>query len=408
MGLALKQEQTDFGWQKVRLGDVAQEVKTVSHSPSDDGLEFYVGLEHLDSMSLRIQRRGIIAEDNPSFSKKFKTGQILFGKRRCYQKKAAVADFNGICSGDIIVIEPRDQRIVAGVLPFIIQSEEFFDWAEKTSAGSLSPRTKWKSLAEFEFHLPSIKRQQEILAIVCALECTLLQRDVLISSARMMLDVLLQELISGTRNNPKSKTVPISDLVQVIASSVDKKSKKGERKIRLCNYMDVYSNRNISGDLEFMTSTASEPEIRRFKLEQDDVVITKDSESPDDIAIPAHVIKKIQDLVCGYHLSILRPIKKLITGEYLSYVLRARKTRYDIYPFAQGMTRYGLSSKAYKKVKVYCPSLEEQNKICSPLSSLDLILESLECEKQKGIKMKHSLLGELLSPPAKRSEVVSR
>jgi type I restriction enzyme S subunit len=117
-------------------------VKSTTKDPAEDGLEFYVGLEHLDPQSLRIARKGIIAEDNPSFTRRFSAGQILFGKRRCYQKKAAVADFDGICSGDIIVMDAIPKKIIPGLLPFIIQSDAFFDWAEKTSSGSLSPRTR--------------------------------------------------------------------------------------------------------------------------------------------------------------------------------------------------------------------------------------------------------------------------
>ena len=116
-------------------------------------------MEHLDPQSLHIHRKGVIAEDSPSFTRLFKPGQILFGKRRCYQKKAAVADFEGICSGDIIVMEAVPGKIIPELLPFIVQSDMFFEWAERTSSGSLSPRTKWKALAEFEFPLPPLGKK---------------------------------------------------------------------------------------------------------------------------------------------------------------------------------------------------------------------------------------------------------
>ena len=166
MAIELSEKQITDGWQIVKFGEIAKEVKLTTKNPAEDGLEFYVGLDHLDPQSLRIARKGIIAEDNPSFTRRFSAGQILFGKRRCYQKKAAVADFEGICSGDIIVMEAIPKKIIPGLLPFIIQSDAFFDWAEKTSSGSLSPRTKWKSLAEFEFPLPPIERQKEILEVL--------------------------------------------------------------------------------------------------------------------------------------------------------------------------------------------------------------------------------------------------
>jgi len=162
----LSDKQIKEGWQVVKFGEIAREVKLTSKKPDEDGLEFYVGLDHLDPQSLRIVRKGIISEDKPSFTRRFSKGQILFAKRRCYQKKAAVANFDGICSSDIIVIEAIPQKMIAGLLPFIIQSDAFFDWAERTSSGSLSPRTKWKSLAEFKFPLPPVERQKEILEVL--------------------------------------------------------------------------------------------------------------------------------------------------------------------------------------------------------------------------------------------------
>ena len=168
--LSLSPSSLKKGWQVVKFGGIAREVKSTTKTAIEDGLEFYVGLEHLDPQSLRIQRKGVIAEDNPSFTRRFKAGHILFGKRRCYQKKAAVADFEGICSGDIIVMEAVPGKIIPELLPFIVQSDMFFNWAERTSSGSLSPRTKCKSLAEFEFPLPPLKRQKEILEVLLKVE----------------------------------------------------------------------------------------------------------------------------------------------------------------------------------------------------------------------------------------------
>ncbi|MGL4222682.1 MAG: restriction endonuclease subunit S, partial [Shewanella sp.] len=136
--------------QTVKFGDICREVKLTTKYPIADGYERYIGLEHLDSGSLKIKRWGLIAEDNPSFTRVFKKGNILFGKRRPYLKKAAIAEFDGICSGDIIVIEPLNKEDDLGILPLILQTEQFWSWAVKTSKGSLSPRTKYKELSNFE------------------------------------------------------------------------------------------------------------------------------------------------------------------------------------------------------------------------------------------------------------------
>lgn len=197
MVIKLSEKQIKDGWQLVKFGQIAKEVKSTTKDPFKEGLELYVGLDHLDPQSLRIARKGIIAEDNPSFTRRFSTGQILFGKRRCYQKKAAVADFEGICSGDIIVMDAIPKKIIPGLLPFIIQSDAFFEWAEKTSSGSLSPRTKWKSLAEYELLLPPIDRQKEILEVLEKIEYITRHIDVSLDSLERACQRLESEFFSS-------------------------------------------------------------------------------------------------------------------------------------------------------------------------------------------------------------------
>ena len=99
----------------------------------------------------------------------------------------------------------------------------------------------------------------------------------------------------------------IRTVAELRVSNVDKHTKEEELPVRLCNYVDVYKNDRITQQLVFMAATASEDEIERFRLDQNDVVITKDSETWDDIGVPALVTEPAKDLISGYHLAILRP-----------------------------------------------------------------------------------------------------
>ncbi|WP_137806034.1 restriction endonuclease subunit S [Pseudomonas sp. G(2018)] len=151
------------GWRRVKFGDVVRLSKARSQDPLTDGFERYVGLEHLKPGDLRILSWGNVA-DGVTFTSVFQPGQVLFGKRRAYQRKVAVADFAGVCSGDIYVLETQDaQVLLPELLPFICQTDDFFDHAVGTSAGSLSPRTNWTSLAGFEFYLPPAAEQRVLL-----------------------------------------------------------------------------------------------------------------------------------------------------------------------------------------------------------------------------------------------------
>jgi type I restriction enzyme, S subunit len=156
-------------WTRVKFGDVVKLNTDRSADPLADGLERYVGLEHIEPEDLRIRRWGLVAEGT-TFTNRFRPGQTLFGKRRAYQRKVAVADFEGICSSDIYVFEPKDDRLLPELLPFLCQTEGFFEHAVGTSAGSLSPRTNWTQLANYEFALPPLEEQRRIVDLLQSAE----------------------------------------------------------------------------------------------------------------------------------------------------------------------------------------------------------------------------------------------
>ena len=153
---------------KVRLGDVAIERKETCK----EGKEGYpiVGLEHLIPEEVTLNSWDENKEN--TFTKLFREGDILFGRRRAYLKKAAVAPFDGICSGDITVIEADAEKIYPRLLPFIIQNDALFDFAVENSAGSLSPRVKWEHLKNFEFELPEMEQQKKLADVLWAIDDT--------------------------------------------------------------------------------------------------------------------------------------------------------------------------------------------------------------------------------------------
>lgn len=143
----------------MKLEEFARESRA-THKGDKSGVPI-VGLEHLIPQEIKFSGYDVDTEN--TFTKTFKKGQILFGRRRAYLKKAAIADFDGICSGDITVIEAIPDKVDPLLLPFIIQNDKFFDYAVSRSAGGLSPRVKWEHLKDYEFDLPPIE-EQRILA----------------------------------------------------------------------------------------------------------------------------------------------------------------------------------------------------------------------------------------------------
>ncbi len=170
----------------------------------------------------------------------------------------------------------------------------------------------------------------------------------------------------------------LTDVCEIIVSPVDKKSVDGESQVKLCNYTDVYYNHSIDSKINFMDATATSREIEKFSIFKDDVVITKDSETPNDIGVPAYIEESIDKLLCGYHLTICRPIKGTIIGKYLLYALTLEETKYNFYRFASGVTRFALTTESYSKIKIPLPPLAEQEAIVSLLDNWDRAIEKTD------------------------------
>lgn len=183
----------------VKLGDVARESR-LKWTKSKQDVPI-VGLEHLIPDEIRFDAYDINTDN--TFSKRFVKGQVLFGRRRAYQRKAAIAEFDGICSGDITVIEAIEGKMVSELLPFIIQTPVFFDYANRGSAGSLSPRVKWEHLVDYEFELPSLE-EQKVLAdkLWAAYRLKEAYKKLLVATDEMVKSQFI-EMVGDPRNNPK-------------------------------------------------------------------------------------------------------------------------------------------------------------------------------------------------------------
>jgi type I restriction enzyme S subunit len=157
-------------WKRVRFGEVVENLNETC-DPTEAGIERFIGLEHLEPGLLHIRTWGNTA-DGTTFTRRCRPGQVLFGKRRAYQRKVAVAEFDAVVSGDIYVVSAKEDCLLPELLPFICLSERFFKFAVETSAGSLSPRTNWSHLTEFEFALPPLDQQSRIAGILWAVDAT--------------------------------------------------------------------------------------------------------------------------------------------------------------------------------------------------------------------------------------------
>lgn len=175
----------------------------------------------------------------------------------------------------------------------------------------------------------------------------------------------------------------LRNLAGIHFSNVDKHSKDDESPVRLCNYLDVYHNDRIRSDMKFMNATATADEIERYRLVVGDVLITKDSESWHDIGVPALVESTSYNLICGYHLALLRPIHDEIAGEYLYRALTCHGVADQLYVRANGVTRFGLSQTAIKSVWLPVPSFPEQMAITHFLDHVNTLIDRYVHDREK-------------------------
>ena len=179
----------------------------------------------------------------------------------------------------------------------------------------------------------------------------------------------------------------LRNAVDMRVSNVDKHIKDGEMPVRLCNYVDVYKNERITDGIPFMQATATASEMGRFRLELGDVLITKDSETWDDIGVPALVDYAASDLICGYHLAMLRPMKSSLEGGFLLRVLQSSAIGPQFYISASGVTRYGLTHEAIKSVILPVPPLDEQAAIVRYLDHTDARISRAISAKERLVEL---------------------
>ena len=181
--------------------------------------------------------------------------------------------------------------------------------------------------------------------------------------------------------------VPLRAAADYAVSNVDKIPSEDELPVRLCNYTDVYNNEFITPAMDFMRCTATPDEIKKFGLRIGDVVITKDSESWDDIAIPALVVKSADDLVCGYHLALLRPHPEKLDSRFLLRCLQAKMIRVYLELAANGVTRFGIPKYDIGKLPLPLPSLREQKQIADYVEREAVRIDELVASKRKLLEL---------------------
>ena len=234
--------------------------------------------------------------------------------------------------------------------------------------------------------VPPLAEQRRIAAVLDAIGEVIEASVAVVEAAERAYEALLAELLArglpgrhaSWREAPSLGTLPacwrvvrLGDVAEVDFSSVDKKSVDGETPVELCNYTDVFYRRRIQRPMDFMRATATVAECRKWGLRRGDVLFTKDSETPDEIGVPAYVVQDMPGVLCGYHLGRARPHPRLVDGAFLSASFRSWPVARQFSRTANGVIRFGLTLASTRAVLVPLPPRNEQQAITEALGRVE-------------------------------------
>lgn len=378
--------------QRVKFGEVVRLVKETCKDPASAGIERVIGLEHLEPGDLRVRSWNEVA-DGTTFTSRVRPGQVLFGKRRAYQRKVAVAEFDAICSGDIYVFESASpDLLLPELLPFICQTDAFFEYAVGTSAGSLSPRTNWSSLANYEFALPPIDEQRRLTALLTARQEAINRLKDAVLTGGVTRDSLVRHLYErGTRSEhlkstsigpvPKSWSVEkLGDRFSIqLGKMMSEEARAGANDGTQIPYLrnaNVQWNRLDLDDVATMSFT--EKERAKFALRPGDILACEGR----------HVGKSAiwRDEIPGacYQKALhrLRP-KGQDVPEFLLHCLYYCSITGRFVSLTGETTIPHLPAEKLRAMEIAFPTIDEQREIASAIDTFDRELASLKCRLEQ-------------------------
>ena len=311
---------------------------TEKKKPVEEDRFTYLGLEHLDSGSLKVTRFG--SEVAPIGEKLvMHKGDVLFGKRRAYQKKVAIAPFDGIFSAHGMVLRPKEEVIDKDFFPLFISSDYFLDAAIKISVGSLSPTINWRDLKELEFELPDLETQRKLAEVLWSINDTMEAYKKLIAATDELVKSQFMELFGDPVTNEKGWPIVRLDSVADIRigpfGSLLHKEDYIEGGHALVNPSHIIDGK-IVPDQELTVSDEKYNLLSTYQLEKGDVVLGRRGE------MGRCAVVTVSGMLCGTGSMIIRPNGK-IRPYFLQRMLASPSFRKVIENKAVGVTMMNIN-----------------------------------------------------------------
>jgi type I restriction enzyme S subunit len=320
--------------------------------------------------------------------------------------------------GDIIVLDAA-QDYDSEYLSYLINSEGVRCQRAAAGRGGIIVHIYSKNFRQMAFVHPPVEEQERIVAFLDErtgwIDEAVKKTEKKIALLKEQRASLINEVVTkGLDPNVEMKDsgvewigdIPshwdgaeLKRLVQVIPSNVDKHIIEGELPVKLCNYTDVYYNEKISDDQDLTEGSCTDRELERYSVREGDVIITKDSESPDDIGIPVLIEKTLPNVVCGYHLTMLRG--NGINGRFLFRYIQSNSVRAYFEVNSSGVTRFSLGKSSIAEMKTLLPPVEEQERIVAFLDERTGMMDEVIAKEEERIVLlkeyRQSLISEVVT-----------
>lgn len=373
----------------VKFAEIAR-LSKASVDRENNPYSFYVEGGHMDSEDLRIRRRGVFSDDyvGPAFHRIFKKGQVLYGSRRTYLKKIAVADFDGITANTTFVLDAiSSPYFKKDLLPYIMVSDSFTKHAVLNSKGSTNPYINWPDIAKFELKLPSIGEQEVLLSLLDSNQKVEDHLFSAISSHQVSMRRLFMDSFGGPNKSWNASN--IGELFEVqLGKMLSKKAQQGANPKKYLGNINVQWGHIDISDLKEMDF--SDKEIKKFSLKKNDILVCEGGE----IGRAAIWDENLND--CYYQKALHRLRLKLgadILPEYMLLWLEYKfRISNDFKSESLTTTIAHIPREKLLKLVVSYPDVNTQRKIVAAFGSMKSIEKELN-EKLKNIrKLRQSIL----------------
>jgi type I restriction enzyme M protein len=359
-------------WKRLPFGAFAHSINE-RVEPADAADEIYVGLDDLDSRSLHIRRSGK-GSDVIGTKLRFRKSDIIFGRRRAYQRKLAVAEMDGICSAHAMVVRAQPNIVLPEFLPFFMMSDTFMNRAVEISVGSLSPTINWTTLNLEEFNIPPIDQQRRIAGILWAMDDCL---QVWLETVHAAVERRQSEVTDFVIRH-ESEVATVGNYLEEVQYGSSNKAilQQGPHLWPLLRIPNV-----IGGKVDFAELQWLEPaeEFQKYRLFPGDVLIVRTNGNPDYVGRTAvYEGSEFGDCLFASYLIRLRPRCDKLVSRFLHEMLQSDRVKKDIRKQVKSSAgNYNLNTQGIRGLRIPLPTTETQADLLGRLACVDAVIDSV-------------------------------